>query len=79
MNNPPAGHNPYLEISRLVSRLVNAGVIPADQPDPIGPLTDRVAYLEKLANMKTEAQYRRNYDTGRYERYTRTVGEWVKD
>ena len=26
-----------------------------------------------------EAQYRRNYDTGRYERYTRTVGEWVKD
>lgn len=35
--------------------------------------------METLANMKTEAQYHRNYDTGRYERYTRTVGEWVKD
>lgn len=35
--------------------------------------------LETLANMKTEAQYHRNYETGRYERHTRTVGEWVKN
>lgn len=35
--------------------------------------------LEALANMKIETQYHRNYDTGRYERHTRTVGEWVKN
>ena len=35
--------------------------------------------METIAFMKTEAQYHRNYDTGRYERHTRTVGEWVKN
>lgn len=35
--------------------------------------------LETLAGMKIETQYHRNYDTGRHERHTRTVGEWVKD
>lgn len=35
--------------------------------------------LETLAGMKTEAQYHRNYETGRFERHTRVVGEWVKN
>lgn len=35
--------------------------------------------LKTLAGMKIEAQHHRNCETGRYERHTRTVGEWVKD
>ena len=49
-----------------------------DEGEAIGQADARWA-LETLANMKTEAQYGRNYETGWYERYTRIVGEWVKD
>jgi len=49
-----------------------------DEGEAIGQADARWA-LETLAGMKTEAQYHRNYETGRYERHTRIVGEWVKN
>lgn len=49
-----------------------------DDETVIGQADARWA-LETLAGMKAEAQYHRNYETGRFERHTRVVGEWVKD
>ena len=54
-----------------------ASGFPTRTPEYI--LERAIRAMETLAFMQTEAQYHRNYDTGRYERHTRTVGEWVKN